>query len=272
MMYNSLYYNKLAKYFNLDYGIKIAFFAFTTQMNHTVKGYQIRPVFLGRLPKVDAFCSRQASFIISNNTQIEFNINRFCQAIENAKLNADIVIVSTHFGIWMMHEPSKLQKKLAMRFLEAGADVVVGHGPHVIQPIEKYKTKDNRETFIMYSLGNFLQDGGTEDTILSNSLTSVIGYINLKKHPNGQVYIHNISYTPTFSYKQKGGLTQVVASQASHFQKSAEILQTVFQGNKQSRLSLSYRYMSTFSWSRLVRIDDSWWERWILKKWKEETI
>jgi poly-gamma-glutamate capsule biosynthesis protein CapA/YwtB (metallophosphatase superfamily) len=253
-------------------GIKIAFFAFTTQMNHTAKGYQLRPVLLGRLPKADASCSRQASFIISNNTQIEFNINRFCQAIKNAKINADIVIVSTHFGIWMMHEPSILQKKLAIRFLEAGADIIVGHGPHALQPIEKYKTRDKRITFIIYSLGNFLQDGGTEDTILSNSLISVIGYINLKKLPNGQVFIKDISYIPTFSYKNKDGNTQVVIARVSDFQKSTEILKTVFQGNKQSRLSLSYRYMSTFSLSRLVRLDDSWWERWILKKWKRETL
>lgn len=248
--------------------VKIAFLAFTAHMNHIAKGFQLRPIFLGRLPRADAWCSRQASFILSNNTPIGFNIKRFCQVIENAKHHADLVIVSTHFGIWQMHEPSKLQKKLATLFLEAGADVIVGHGPHVIQPIEKYITRDKRETFIVYSLGNFVMDGGNEDTILSNSLASVIGYINLQKHPDGKTSIRDISYTPTFSYKHQDGRTQVIVAPASHFQKSAEIFHTVFQGNNQNRLSLSYRYMSTFLCSRLIRLDDSWWERWILNKWK----
>ena len=251
--------------------IKIAFLAFTTHMNHTARGYQLWPLFLGRLPRTDEWCSRQASFIISNNTPIEFNIKQFCQAIENAKYHADIVIVSIHFGIWQMHEPSKLQKKLAMVFLEAGADVIVGHGPHVLQPIEKFITKDKRKTFIIYSLGNFVMDGGTEDSIFSNSLSSVIGYINLQKHLDGQVLIHDISYTPTFSYKHQDGLTKVVVANASYFHKSAGLLKTVFQGNNQSRLSLSYLYMSKFLFWRLVRIDDSWWEQWILNKWKRET-
>jgi hypothetical protein len=240
-------------------------------MNHTARGYQFWPIFLGRLPRSDACCSRQASFIISNNTSVEFNIVQFCQAIEKAKRQADLVIISTHFGIWMMHEPSKLQRKLATRFLEAGADIIVGHGPHVLQPIEKYTTKDERDTFIIYSLGNFVQDGGTKDTILSNSLTSIIGYINLEKQHNGHISIRDISYTPIYSHKQKDGLTQIVAIPESHFQKSRELFHTVFKGNKQSRISLSYRYLSTFLLSRLIRMDDSWWERWLIKKWKRET-
>lgn len=253
-------------------GVKIAFLAFTACMNHTARGYQLWPILLGRLPRSDAWCSRQASFIISNNTTIESNIIQFCQAIKNAKRLADIVIVSTHFGIWMMHEPSRLQKKIATRFLEAGADVIVGHGPHVLQPIEKYITSDERETFIIYSLGNFILDGGSKDTILSNSLTSIIGYINLKKHPEGHLIIRDISYTPIYSNKNKDGFTKVIVTPTSRFKKSADVLKTVFQGNKQNRLSLSYRYLSTFLLSRLIRIDDSWWERWIIKKWKRETI
>jgi hypothetical protein len=42
--------------------------------------------------------------------------------------------------------------------LEAGASVIVGAHPHVLQPIETYKTQDGRETVIFYSLGNFLSN------------------------------------------------------------------------------------------------------------------
>jgi hypothetical protein len=47
---------------------------------------------------------------------------------------------------------------LAHKMLEAGASVVVGHHPHVLQPMETYRTQDGRTTVIFYSLGNFLSN------------------------------------------------------------------------------------------------------------------
>jgi poly-gamma-glutamate synthesis protein (capsule biosynthesis protein) len=42
--------------------------------------------------------------------------------------------------------------------LDAGASVIVGHHPHVLQPVETYRTTDGRNTVIFYSLGNFLSN------------------------------------------------------------------------------------------------------------------
>ena len=42
--------------------------------------------------------------------------------------------------------------------LDAGASVIVGHHPHVLQPVETYRTADGRNTVIFYSLGNFLSN------------------------------------------------------------------------------------------------------------------
>jgi hypothetical protein len=47
---------------------------------------------------------------------------------------------------------------IAHKMLEAGATVVVGAHPHVLQPVETYKTQDGRNTLIFYSLGNFLSN------------------------------------------------------------------------------------------------------------------
>jgi Bacterial capsule synthesis protein PGA_cap len=44
----------------------------------------------------------------------------------------------------------------AHKMLEAGASVIVGHHPHVLQPVETYRTQDGRNVVIFYSLGNFL--------------------------------------------------------------------------------------------------------------------
>lgn len=65
----------------------------------------------------------------------------------------DYIIVYPHWGIEYKTIPSKKQIKLAHQWLDEGADIVIGHHPHVIQSIEKYKDK-----YIFYSLGNFIFD------------------------------------------------------------------------------------------------------------------
>jgi poly-gamma-glutamate synthesis protein (capsule biosynthesis protein) len=48
--------------------------------------------------------------------------------------------------------------EVAHKMLDAGASVIVGHHPHVLQPVETYRTADGRNTVIFYSLGNFLSN------------------------------------------------------------------------------------------------------------------
>jgi hypothetical protein len=80
-------------------------------------------------------------------------------AITSAKIQADAVIVSMHWGFeyepW--HDPS--QEKAVRIMLEAGADLIVGHHPHVVQAIAV-----NGDQFTAYSLGNFVFDQGADDT------------------------------------------------------------------------------------------------------------
>lgn len=73
--------------------------------------------------------------------------------IEKAKAENDIVIVSFHFGDEYKTESNNYQKNFAHKAIDYGADLVVGHHPHVAQPIEKYKDR-----YIAYSLGNFVFD------------------------------------------------------------------------------------------------------------------
>lgn len=73
--------------------------------------------------------------------------------IEKAKAENDIVIVSFHFGDEYKKEPNDYQKTIARKAIDYGADLVVGHHPHVAEPIEKYKDR-----YIAYSLGNFVFD------------------------------------------------------------------------------------------------------------------
>jgi poly-gamma-glutamate synthesis protein (capsule biosynthesis protein) len=71
--------------------------------------------------------------------------------ITKAKEKCDILIIMLHWGIEYAREPSDYQIELAHKIIEAGADGIIGHHPHVLQGIEIYKGKP-----ILYSTGNFL--------------------------------------------------------------------------------------------------------------------
>ncbi len=75
--------------------------------------------------------------------------------IETIRPLCDYVIVFSHWGEEYTHEPTARQRESAHAFIDAGADVVIGAHPHVVQPLEIYKNKA-----IFYSLGNFLFDQG----------------------------------------------------------------------------------------------------------------
>jgi len=79
--------------------------------------------------------------------------NSVILAVEQAHTEADIVVVVFHFGNEYSSSHSKRQEQLAHAAADAGADIIVGHHPHVIQDIEVYNT-----SIIAYSLGNFIFD------------------------------------------------------------------------------------------------------------------
>lgn len=70
--------------------------------------------------------------------------------IAAAKKISDYVVVSFHWGTEKCTRPKPYQVTAAHRAIDAGADVVIGHHPHVLQGIERYK-----KGVILYSLGNF---------------------------------------------------------------------------------------------------------------------
>lgn len=74
----------------------------------------------------------------------------FGSDIARVRAGADYVIVSFHWGREMATAPRPYQMAVAHRAIEAGADLVLGHHPHVLQGIERYKNG-----LILYSLGNF---------------------------------------------------------------------------------------------------------------------
>ncbi|UCZ52991.1 CapA family protein [Bacillus shivajii] len=86
-------------------------------------------------------------------------------AITNASKEADLVVVHTHWGEPYDSHVSSRQQELAHAMSHAGADIIIGHYPHVLSPVEIYN-----DTIIFYSLGNFIFDQGwtrTKQTALA---------------------------------------------------------------------------------------------------------
>ena len=78
---------------------------------------------------------------------------RMKEDIEKAAKQADLVVVSFHYGQEYQPEPDSFQVSVSRAAIEAGADLIIGHHPHVIQPLEEYQ-----QGHIAYSLGNFVFD------------------------------------------------------------------------------------------------------------------
>jgi poly-gamma-glutamate capsule biosynthesis protein CapA/YwtB (metallophosphatase superfamily) len=95
------------------------------------------------------------SFIATNeNSGIsDFDLEKIKKVIEELKNNADVIVISIHFGEEYSSEPSQYQINIARSLVDYGADAIVCHHPHVIQETELYKNG-----FIAYSLGNFVFD------------------------------------------------------------------------------------------------------------------
>ena len=85
------------------------------------------------------------------------DVAQACAAVRAARSRAEAVVVSLHWGREDEHEPTPRQREIAARLLEAGADLLLGHHPHVLQPLEVAEV-DGRRTAVAYSLGNFISN------------------------------------------------------------------------------------------------------------------
>ncbi len=128
-------------------------------------------------------------------------------AIRKAKKNADLVVVVAHWGVERSDTTVDHQTDLAHRFVDAGADLVVGGHPHVLQGVEQYKGK-----WIAYSTGNFIFTHSlvekTWDTGVFQAVCSVKGDCSMKVIP----YTANLGQPVPMEQQPAGALLQRLQS------------------------------------------------------------
>uniref|UniRef100_A0A7C4U9V4 CapA family protein n=1 Tax=candidate division WOR-3 bacterium TaxID=2052148 RepID=A0A7C4U9V4_UNCW3 len=125
---------------------------------------------------------------------------KIVEDINNFKNKVDIIIISLHWGYELSMYPSPEQVELAHSLIDKGVDVIIGHHPHVIQAVEKYKNG-----VIFYSLGNFLFDPNVErirfERKLAERKEGIIGKIIIKEDKKLEMDIIPIYVNNDFSIK-----------------------------------------------------------------------
>lgn len=132
--------------------------------------------------------------------------DRILEDIVEAKdQDADFIIALMHWGVEYAEEPNEKQREFAEMMAEAGVDLILGSHPHVIQPSEIIEMTD-RETFVIYSLGNFISNQRRETLGEGFEPTEdglIIEFTIGKELQTEKTRILNVHYIPTWVYRDK---------------------------------------------------------------------
>ncbi len=127
--------------------------------------------------------------------------------IADAKTKADIVLVSMHWGIECKENQFSAtteQKRLAALVADCGADAIIGHHSHTVQPVEWVNGKNGNKTLVIYSLGNLIS------TMLNPyNMVGGIATFDIVKTADGEAYIDQLTprYKPVVCHYESNKST-----------------------------------------------------------------
>ncbi len=136
----------------------------------------------------------------SNNKSIPtYALNGFdeelvSRLLKEARNSADFVIVSAHWGTEDSPEINSAQEMWAKSFADNGADLVIGTGPHVLQPVKEIPNSRGSKTLVWFSIGNFMSS-----QLKINELVGGIASMEIAK-TNGKASIKSIGFLPTYMH------------------------------------------------------------------------
>lgn len=108
--------------------------------------------------------------------------------VKKIREEVDYVVVSLHWGTEESNKINSTQKEIAHKLIDNGVDIILGHHPHVIQPIEVYKGKP-----IIYSMGNYIFDQNDENNKQGMAVEILIEYGKINGVYALPIYILNKS-------------------------------------------------------------------------------
>jgi len=137
---------------------------------------------------------------LSNNSSVDpHSVNMFSndyieKIAQEASKNADYVIASAHWGVEDSATVSPSQRGWAEAMANAGVDLILGAGPHVLQPVEIITTDSGRQVPVWYSLGNFLSSQLTVDQLIGG--IAVMDF----DISSGRMELAEMSFLPTYMH------------------------------------------------------------------------
>lgn len=116
-------------------------------------------------------------------------------------LSPDLVCVFLHFGAEYIHEPNIYQREYGELAMAHGADIIFGAHPHVVQPVDFFKTEGGTldSGFVAWSMGNFVSNQSKPDT----DAGVIVNVEITKDYGKDTIYISDASYVPTWVYRGK---------------------------------------------------------------------
>lgn len=147
------------------------------QTTLTLRSFGIRAVEPAPYVEYVSLRGRRLAFVALDDVTRPLDPAAASVAVRAAKEMADYVIISIHWGNEYQANPSTRQRDLAEGLVRAGADVIIGHHPHVIQPVEFIRPGQNQKNVpVFYSMGNAIFDQrGLADTRTGEAVTLVFG-------------------------------------------------------------------------------------------------
>lgn len=115
--------------------------------------------------------------------------------VTRAREQADVVIVSMHWGVEDASYLSDDQRNMAELLSSIGVDVIIGTGPHVLQDVHVVPRPDGGQTVIWYSLGNMLSS-----QLAIEELIGGIAQFDVSKGEDGKIKVENLAFTPTYMH------------------------------------------------------------------------
>lgn len=160
------------------------------------------------------------------------DLERTGAAIAAVRPSVDLVVVSLHWGDEYALAPAPRQLKAAEALVSAGADLILGHHPHVLQPL-RWVEAGGRKGAVAFSLGNFISNQdrtyrpGQDEAALGDNRDGALLWATVRKDPGGAAALESVDLVPLWTLnnwpERAAGLTPARDIRVSPLEQVVEV-------------------------------------------------
>ncbi len=164
----------------------------SSDMQNQVSYFEKNGIKVGFVAFADFNNNQDTPDFAVNNYHDEILVRKL---VSDARVNADLVVVSMHWGVEDSNIVSADQQAQVDLLSSLGADVIIGTGPHVLQRVQVANRDDGSKTVVFYSLGNMLSS-----QFQTKELIGGIAKFDVTKTDDNIIVISNLAFVPTYMH------------------------------------------------------------------------